>query len=366
MIASAAAWVAAPALSQVPEWSLRAQQRLRGNDPEARAALLVEGERLLAAHDAVAAEAAFDRAALMLHAADTEIALVRTYLQQGQYRRALAFCAHAAGVHRDVVAAAALYVWLLDAGGQAAVAHQKLGEAEALYPGEALLAALRAQLSARPPRAEGPLRELPARLAPYAPALDEPVRVAGAAVLGADGRAALTLASMVQGATRVWLRNGLGETVPVGVPARQLPEGLVLLEPAQPWPALPALAAAPRDPFAGRPGFVIGHGVRADGDTDWPWLRMGFLGGTLRQGPQRRLGIPLPGAEAGALVLDEAGRLAGIGLGGGAWLPASALRDAWPPGPGPEAADRVAPDAAYERGLRLSLQVLVPREPVRS
>ena len=53
-----------------------------------------------------------------MHAADTEIALVRGHMQAGDYRRALAFGAHTAGAHLDVVGGSLLYVWLLHAGGQ--------------------------------------------------------------------------------------------------------------------------------------------------------------------------------------------------------------------------------------------------------
>ena len=59
----------------------------------------------------------------MLHAPDTEAAQVRAHMQAGDYRRALAFGAHAASAHRrDWPAGTALYAWLLQAGGQAAAA----------------------------------------------------------------------------------------------------------------------------------------------------------------------------------------------------------------------------------------------------
>ena len=364
MIAGVAAcWAAAPAFSQVPDWSLRAQQRLAdgpGTSPEARRGLLEEGERLLATREAAAAESAFDRAALMLHAADTEIALVRTYMQMGQYRRALAFCAHAAGVHRDVVAAAALYVWLLDAGGQPAVARQKLDEADALYPGEPLLAALRTQLAAFPPRAVGVLRSLPARLAPYASVLPANARVAGAAVLLPDASAALAPAAVLAAGDRAWLRNGLGETVPALAERSDAPDGVVLLRPTAPLAGVPEAAAPPRDPFGGRQGFVVGHAARADAESDWPRMRMGFLGALGSDPLRRRLGIVLPGDEGGSLVLDEQGRFVGLSLAGGNWMPGTALRSLSPATAGPEPGERIAPDAAYERGLRLALQVLVP------
>ena len=73
-----------------------------------RSALLARGEALLADGDTAAATLQLDRAAMMLHAPDTEMALVRAYLQAGDYRRALTFCAHTAGAHRETVASSAL------------------------------------------------------------------------------------------------------------------------------------------------------------------------------------------------------------------------------------------------------------------
>lgn len=366
LLAAAAAWAAAPAFGaalQPPDWSLRAQQRLVGgpdSDFGQRARLVEEGERRLSARDAAGAEAAFDQAALMLHAADTEIGLVRTYMQQGQFRRALAFCAHTAGVHRDVVAAAALYVWLLDAGGQPAVAQQRLAEAEAQYPGEPLLAALRTQLAAPAPRAVGLLRELPARLAPYAPAPQAALQVRGGAVLLPGGAAALAAAESVGRATEVRLRNGLGDTVGARVEPLAGLDTLVHLKLTSPWPGVPEAVPTLRDPFGGRPGFVAGHVARADAHSEWPRLRMGFLGPLGQAGGPRRLGIALPGVQGAALVLDEAGRFAGLATGPQAWWPVSVLRGAGVTLEASDSGERVAPDAAYERALRLALQLLVP------
>ena len=94
-----------------------------------REALLAQAERELARGDAASAIGVLDRAAMMLHAADTEMALVRAYLQAGEYRRALAFCAHTAGAHRETAEPSALYAWLLHLGGQSAFARRTLAEA---------------------------------------------------------------------------------------------------------------------------------------------------------------------------------------------------------------------------------------------
>src|SRR5262245_62514709 len=66
-----------------------------------RSDLLRNGEAALARGDTAKALEAFERAAAMMHAADAEIALARTYMQSGAYRRAAALAAHAPGAHRD-------------------------------------------------------------------------------------------------------------------------------------------------------------------------------------------------------------------------------------------------------------------------
>src|SRR6516225_1593164 len=103
----------------------------RVNDPalmDARAKLLARAEGELARGEVTAATDTFERAAMMLHAPDTEMGLVRAYMQAGQYRRALAFCAHVAGAHLESGPAGGLYAWLLRAGGQGKVADRVLRE----------------------------------------------------------------------------------------------------------------------------------------------------------------------------------------------------------------------------------------------
>lgn len=365
-----AAALCASTPAQVPEFSLRAQQRLKGGRPEdfeLRQALLRSGEARLASGDADGAEVDFDRAAQMLHAADTEIALVRTYMQLGRFRQALAFCAHTAGVHRDVVAAAGLYAWLLHLGGQGRVALQRLDEADRLYPGEPMLAEVRSQIVSPWSRADHALRELPARLAPYAPhpPLPSSARVAGTGALLPSGRIALVDANLVAGAQALWLRNGLGQTRPAHLSALEGESGLAMLRPQSAWPALPAVAAPILDPFGGRPGYTAEFPLREDAQPDWPLLRLGFLGPVSRDPHRRVLGLELPAGPRGGPVLDEAGRWVGVALAAKdryRWLTASSLRSRFAQDLGsPERADapKLAPDAVYERALRLTVQVLV-------
>lgn len=363
-----------PAGIAQPDWSTRAQQRvLLGPDAATRLSerqqLLAEGEALLATGDTPAALAAFERAALMLHAADTEAALVRAYMQAGEYRRALAFGAHAAGAHRDFPAATALYAWLLQAGGQNAVAARQLDAALARSPEDATLGSAREQLARPWPLAGGPLLAAPARLAPYASAMP-PAAAVASAVLVDGGRGAIAPAAAVGSGRRLWLRNGLGHTTE-GVVSRRFEVAgaalaLVQLKDALPMPA--AVGTAPRSPFAGSPAYTLEYAPGADGQPAWPLLRAGFLGrGPAGEAPL--LGIDVPPGPRGGPLFDGAGRLSGLTAssddGRNHWIGVTLLRDAVGDlfGPAQESAPRMAPDEIYESGLKLALQLLVEWDP---
>lgn len=128
---------AGPAMGQMPDWSPPARQRLPtagapavGGSVDLRRQRLDAGEQPLSLVDVQAARQAFDRAAMMLHAPVTEAALVRTHMQAGECRQALAFGAHAAGAHlRKWPAGTALHAWLLQVGGQGVVGRRMLDEA---------------------------------------------------------------------------------------------------------------------------------------------------------------------------------------------------------------------------------------------
>ena len=102
------------------------------------------------------------------HDHDLEISLVRAYMQAGEYRRALAFAAHAAGAHGNEPAASALYAWLLASGGQEQVARRLLDAALAASPADATLTHVAARLAEPWPVADEKLLVPPARFAPYA------------------------------------------------------------------------------------------------------------------------------------------------------------------------------------------------------
>ena len=137
----------------------------RGDDAAAaarlpqRLALLARAQAELERGDANQALDDFERAAMMLHASDAELGLIRAAMQDGQYRRALAFCAHTAGEHTDDAEGGALYAWLLRIGGQGELAARVLAQTREQAPGDPLAAAVERAFATSPPVAAGGRRQ---------------------------------------------------------------------------------------------------------------------------------------------------------------------------------------------------------------
>lgn len=381
---------ASPAITPAPtpSFSEEARRRLMPGDAGARdrfeherRALLEQAERQLEAGEAEAALDTLDRAALMRHAADTELGLVRGMMAAGHYQRALAAAAHTAGAHRDQSAGSALYAWLLHLGGQEVFARRLLDEALRRAPTDALLQHAQAQLGEPWPRAGAPLRQRPWHAAPIAftrAAADAPpatAQVLATACLLPGGEEALlarsAVAALPAGAP-LWLRNGLGQTVAVAARRATADADLDLLVLRAPLPA-PAWSFAAREPFAGSPGAMVEFAPDTTGAPAWPVLRQGFFAGLPGSLPDRPLGLAAPRGPRGGPVFDAHGRFAGMAVAAQAadtrspapdrLLALHRLRAASgralpgaPTGPAP----RVGPEVAYELALRGALQVLAP------
>jgi len=344
-----------------------------------RVALLARAQAELEHGDASAALDDFERAAMMLHAADAELGLIRAAMQDGQYRRALAFCAHTAGEHVDETDGGVLYAWLLRVGGQPAQAARTFADARAHAPaGDALVdAADGALASSAPPVATGMLLQSAHRMAPWPVMLQAQAappasaHFASNAVLEDDGNSALLPAFALPANARVWVRNGLGQTTAATLDASVATlssHGLARLLLRAPLATGTSRSSASRAPFAGSPGQAMQFG---SGDAPaWPTLTQGFLGSLAGDGDLRKLGFD---ADPGAAVLDATGLLVGVvsaRSGSEArWVPLSALTPANASGPMfPRAPTRtglalVAPDQIYEAGLRRVLQVLIADDP---
>jgi tetratricopeptide (TPR) repeat protein len=354
--------------------------RARDADP-LRQATLARAEAELERGDTAAALDAFERAAMMLHAPDTEMGLIRTHMQAGQYRRALAFCAHTAGAHLESASAGALYAWLLQMSGQTLVARRVLNESVSRAAADPVVLQVQRAFAESAPLAEGVLLDPPHRMAPRplmpgegGAAPPEAARVASSGVLIDSGRRALIpSASAASAAGSLWVRNGLGDTtaatIDVEQPLSVLNVTVVSLARAlDPGPEGPPPS---REPFAGSPGFIVEYAASGRAEAAWPMLRSGFLGVRADRTGQRDLGIEVPVSLHGGPIFDASGRLIGMGLarpnGSAAMIPISAW---WSAGTGQQSrgldsATPVArprqPDEIYETALRLALQVIIVR-----
>ncbi len=348
---------------------------------ETSAALVLQAEADLAQGEVSRAIESLERATRMGHEAAAEMGLVRAYMQDGQYRRALAFCAHVAGEHRDAPGAAVLYAALLRAGGQEGVAKTVLAQIRTVAPADlVVLAAVRA-FDAPAPLSEDELLRSPHRLAPFdssmggLASIPRDAIVASTGVLLADGVRVIVPASRIIGkgnpVARLWVRDGLGRTreadidVTAPVPAMA---GAAVLRLRQQLGASADTTFANRPPFAGSPGYVVGYAEGRPAGPAWPRLQAGFFaaGVTLR--------IDTDAPRDGSAVLDAAGHIVGIVL-REAGHPATILPVAlWPsiatadptsahssrPSAVADAAPRrfVPADEVYEHALPIVLQVL--------
>lgn len=342
-------------------------------------ALVTTAEQALASGRTADALAGFEQAAATRHDAEIEMGLVRTLMQTGSYREALAFCAHTAGGHPDTPAAAALYAWLLRAGGQDAFAGRLLSKTLAIAPDDPVAQATFRAFEAGGLAASGVLLELPHRMAPQmqmqgGQAIPSPgTRSVSSGVLVDGGQRALVPLAAVDGARKLWVRNGLGHTTEAVVDSgsdRLHALGLSVLRLVAPLDQGTTLLA-PTDPFAGSPGSVVEYPLTSDAIPAWPTLHEGFLGAFTGRDGWRRLGIDVPPGRRGGPVFDAAGRLAGISLQGtsevATMLPVSMFRDdVWMPSEGiaptrptpTQASGRMQADETYEHALKLALQVL--------
>ena len=337
-----------------------------------RVALLQRAQAELERGDASQALDDFERAAMMLHAGDAELGLIHAAMQDGQYRRALAFCAHTAGEHADDAEGGALYAWLLRIGGQDALARQVLADTRARAPDDAVALAVESAFTAAPPIAAGVLLQPPHRMAPWpitreAPPPPASARFVSNGVLVDDGASALVPLHALERVTpaRLWVRNGLGQSVAAELDrsdAGSAALGLARLKLRAALPLGTSGQAAGRPPFAGSPGYSMQFAETSA--PAWPMLTQGFLGRPVGDSGVRKVGFS---SMPGAAVFDAHGVLVGITLAGAAdaatWTPLPAGV------PTPQAASGasparslpglVAPDEIYELGLRRALQVLV-------
>jgi S1-C subfamily serine protease len=330
--------------------------------------LVQAAEAALAGGDVEAARNAFDQAARMVHAPEVELGLVRTYMQAGEYRRALAFAAHAAGAHRaQLPAGSALYAWLLQLAGQGRVASATLAAALKDAPQDAALQQAAVCLADPWPSPTPLLTQAPWRVAPCAWGEDvaPDARVCGSGVVMAGGRVVCVPALLLGAARQVWVRNGLGQTVPAEVFAAAGPNDLAQLRLLQSL----AQAQAPlaqREPYGGSPGYSVEFAPGPGALAAWPLLRAGFLGRAPRGDERRLLGLDMPRGPRGGPVFDATGQLVGIAIadeaGQNRLLPVAEFASNGTGDPQVGLAPnlpRLQADEIYERALSVVVQIII-------
>jgi S1-C subfamily serine protease len=278
--------LASPAdLVQPTDFAVRAARE------QERAQLLAVGQARLTAGDGSSARDAFEHAALLRHAPDAEVALVRAYMQAGQYRQALRVAAHSSA-HLEYPEAALLYAHLLRAGGQADVAAKMV----------------------TPPLADA---RVSTRLGPYeVPADLVPADAHSTGTGLVIGAVAIAPLQAVQGAGALWLRNGVGQAARASVLNIDHQTGLALLKLDDAMPSAPKLELGARDAYAGSAAAVIGYAESRFSAPVWPALRFGFL--MRLPGSAGGVGIePATGRRDGP-VFDAAGRVIGFAVAEGA------------------------------------------------
>ncbi len=359
-------------LAALPSGATSLQRKiLEPEQATMRNALLRDAESALSRMDVAQAELLFDRAANILHAADTEIGLVRTYMQAGAYRRALAFGAHTAGVHLDVVGGSALYAWLLQMGGQHAVAQRLLNDTLVRLPGNQFMLAVAKQLASNKPLADASLQVPPTRLAPYGEmqGLASHARVAGSAVLLADGTHALAPLALLPASGKVWVRNGLGQLRKARIEQRHREWGVAMLTLERALPVMEGLQSHTGPVFPGSAGYVLEYVANPLAGASWPLLNVGFIGNPVGNGAQLALGVELKDGSGGGPVFDAAGRLLGLAVATPHGPPRlvstqdlqhvldTPLAPPAPSGPAP----RAMLDQLYEAGLKTGLQLITAK-----
>ena len=279
----------------------------------ARCEALVAAEAQLARGEALDAAQAFEKAAALEHAADIELGMVRSYLQSGEFRRAMAFASHTAGAHGNDAGGTALYFWLLQLSGQHEFAARLLDQARTRLPDSTLLSELNAQIASGAAFTSEAMLVPPARLAPYAVG-DVPsaqAQLVASGMLLDQGRRALVPAQSVGAAARIWLRDGLGRTVAAHLERQIDALGVAILQIERPLAQGDddAVQVAARDAFPGAPAYALAYAGGGEALPAWPWLHTGFLGSVDTASGKRRLGIDLPAnAMLGGPVFDLSGR----------------------------------------------------------
>jgi hypothetical protein len=317
--------------------------------------LLLIAEGLLKKLDGNAALNIFEQAALIVHASEVEIGIVRSHMQAGQFQRALAFCAHAAGAHLDEPAPTLLYAQLLKLSGQMPHAEKLMTEYRARFKANAATSEV-------------------ARLSPYfdARGLPTSAKMLGSGLVLPTGTRAVIPAVMVSARTKaLWIRYGTGFLRKASVEKIVSKDGLAILKIDNPLESKgkPELAITSKPAFPGSIAYAM-HFIDQMA-LSWPSLWSSFVGEPAKISTGRRL-IDLPEATAralGASLFDQTGAAIGLLVPVGAskkmqLVPISELDESSVANElskvnqGVNRGAKIASERIYEIGLNHSVQIL--------
>ena len=279
-----------------------------------RSSLLAEAEALLVTGKSIEALDAFEKIASTEHSADVELSIVRSHMQAGAYRTALAFCAHAAGAHPEFAAGAALYAVLLHIGGQREVALQTITKSLQLHNDNPVLLAAKHIISAQDPQFDPILLKTPWRAAPYAIGVNVPpaARHIGTGLLMPNGEHAI-IPSFANGSGHsILVRNGIGQTSVAQIVSNGA--SLTLVKLVNAMPKLPAPIFANREPIAGSPSRFIHYNEQTSREAAWPILRSSFFRVLPQNETQRPLGFLISPQHVGGPVFDQFGQICGLAI----------------------------------------------------
>jgi hypothetical protein len=281
--------------------------------------LLRQAEASLANLQAAQALALFEKAALIAHSSDTEMGIVRAHMQAGNYQRAVAFAAHAAGAHLDEVEATALYAWLLWIGGQQSSALRLLDDAKERKPRSGMIASVQQQLRSARPLAVMPSPGSALRLLPYggSAGIAKGAKTIGSGLLCDAGRRVLVPVDTLRRLkTSVWVRTAIGDFSQATIEQQDSSSGIGVLK-------LKKTATNVRDPvfsgvaaFPGSIGYVSDFVPASHSNPAWPLLSSGFLGTptTGVSDTKRSIAVGFPDGPRGGPVFDKAGIVVGLAL----------------------------------------------------
>ena len=310
----AAGTAVAPTLVWGHEQAKQSTRVSPGRSTVGRSSLLAEAEALLATGKSVEALDAFEKIAATEHSADVELSIVRSHMQAGAYRTALAFCAHAAGAHPEFAAGGALYAVLLHIGGQREVALQIITKSLQLHNDNPVLLAAKHIISTQDPQFDPILLKTPWRAAPYAIGVNVPpeAKHIGTGLLMPNGEHAI-IPSFANGSGHsILVRNGIGQTSVAQIVSNSA--SLTLVKLVNAMPKLPAPIFANREPIAGSPSRLVHYTEQASREAAWPILRSSFFRVLPQNETQRPLGFLISPQHVGGPVFDQFGQICGLAI----------------------------------------------------